>query len=471
MCVTLHWIDDAWKIQKRIVALFHLEGRHTGHRLAEALTEVFVKWDVEKKIFACTLDNASNNLVAVTDIIEDLKLNGNGSLVCDGIFFHIRCACHILNLVARDGMAVISKALEKIKALVLIVKGSPLQWEELMKCATQCGLDTSKGIQLDVSTRWNSTYMMLRDALYYKPAFIRLKIANRRKYEKISPSDSDWGMAATVFQCLEIFYDLTELLSGTSYPTANLFYRGFCELRELLSEWQNHKNLTIKQMAIVMSEKFEKYWGCSSTSLAVACFFDPRYKKKIIEFYTKKFAGDYNQVVVEEFVTTVKKLYQFYSASKPASSRTSVVVDAPTKTFSARRNSELEIYLYDDCGSDGNELNELDLYMAEPLLKQDSFDILAYWKNKTDKYPILSQIARDLMSIQVSTVASESAFSGAGRVVDPFRNRLDPEMVEALVCSKDWIHARIKGTIFINCSIELNCPNFLLLYACTCTGH
>jgi hypothetical protein len=52
MCVTLHWIDDAWKIQKRIVALFHLEGQHTGHRLAEAVTEVFVKWFVEKKIFA-----------------------------------------------------------------------------------------------------------------------------------------------------------------------------------------------------------------------------------------------------------------------------------------------------------------------------------------------------------------------------------------------------------------------------------
>ena len=80
-------------------------------------------------------------------------MNRNGSLVCDGIFFHIRCACHILNLVTRDGMAVISRTLEKVKALVLTVKGSPLQWEELMKCATECGLDKSKGIQLDVSTR------------------------------------------------------------------------------------------------------------------------------------------------------------------------------------------------------------------------------------------------------------------------------------------------------------------------------
>jgi hypothetical protein len=173
----------------------------------------------------------------------------------------------------------------------------------------------------------------------------------------------------------------------------------------------------------------------------------------------RKFVGDYYQVQLEEFVTVVKKLYQFYSASKPASSSTTVGVDAdasPAETLGAKRYSELESFLYDDSGSDGNDSNELDLYMVEPLLKQDSFDILAYWKNNTDKYPILSQIARDLMAIQVSTVASESAFSAAGRVLDPYCNRLDPEMVQALVCSKDWIHATTKGTNFLNCSIELS---------------
>jgi hypothetical protein len=115
-------------------------------------------------------------------------------------------------LVARDGLAVISKALEKIKALALTVKGSPLQWEELMKQASECGLDTSRGIQLDVSTRWNSTYLMLRDVLHYKPTFIRLKTSNHRKYQKICPDESEWAMAVTVFQCLKRFYDLTELL-------------------------------------------------------------------------------------------------------------------------------------------------------------------------------------------------------------------------------------------------------------------
>jgi hypothetical protein len=351
-------------------------------------------------------------------------------------------------------MAVISKALQKIKALVLTVKGSPLQWEELMKRAAECGLDTSKGIQLDVSTRWNSTYLMLRDALHYKAAFIRLKTANRQKYNNICPSDSEWAMAVKVFQCLQSFYDLTELLSGTSYPTANIFYRGFCEIKELLDKWCVDEDLTIRTMAISMSDKFEKYWSCSSLSLALACFLDPRYKKKLVEFYMRKFYGDYYQVRLDELVGAMKNLFLFYASSKPSASNNDMNANqhvSPTEHLATKKNVELDAFLYDDVRPGTNYLNELDKYMAEPLLKQDPFDILAFWKNNTDKYPILSQIARDVMSIQVSTVASESAFSAAGRVVDPYRNRLDSEMVQALICTKDWIRASRKGTHFLIC--------------------
>jgi hypothetical protein len=210
------------------------------------------------------------------------------------------------------------KHYKKLKHWSSLLRVSPLQWEELMKRATECGLDTSKGIQLDVSTRWNSTYLMLRDALHYKAAFIRLKTANRQKYNNICPSDSEWGMAAKVFQCLQNFYDLTELPFGTLYPTANLFYRGFCEIKELLDEWCVDEDLTIRTMAISMSDKFEKYWSCSSLSLALACFLDPRYKKKLAEFYMKKFYGDYYDVRLDELVAAMKNLFLFYARSKPS---------------------------------------------------------------------------------------------------------------------------------------------------------
>ena len=177
------------------------------------------------------------------------------------------------------------------------------------------------------------------------------------------------------------FYDLTKLLSGTSYLTANMFYKGFCEIKELLDKWSISGNSTISEMTTAMSEKFEKYWKKSNTSLAVACFLDPRYKKKLVEFFMKKFYGDYYLVKVEEFVSVIKKLYRFYTSSTPASSKGKSIVNEHSTSVDPlmeNQDAELESFLYDDCDPDNDGSSELDKYMAEPLLKQSQFDILGY---------------------------------------------------------------------------------------------
>jgi hypothetical protein len=106
-----------------------------------------------------------------------------------------------------------------------------------MKSTMECGLVTSRDIHQDVSTRWNSTYMMLSDVLYYHDAFVSLKSGDRRRYEKIFPSVDEWAMAKIINQCLEILHKLTTLLSSTSYPTTKLFYRGFCGIKDILAKW------------------------------------------------------------------------------------------------------------------------------------------------------------------------------------------------------------------------------------------
>jgi hypothetical protein len=99
--------------------------------------------------------------------------------------------------------------------------------------------------------------------------------------------------------------------------------------------------------------------------------------------------------------------------------------------------------------NEGDTDTDLEKYMAEKLnlLKDafDKFDILSWWKTHQDVYHVMSMLARDVLAIQVSTVASESAFGAGGRVIDPFRSRLDPQVVEALICTKDWVSATRKG--------------------------
>ena len=82
---------------------------------------------------------------------------------------------------------------------------------------------------------------------------------------------------------------------------------------------------------------------------------------------------------------------------------------------------------------------QLELYLDEPRVGRNAkLDILAFWKGNEFRYPKLAAMARDVLSIPVSTVASKSTFSTfsvGGRVIDQFRSVLKPDVVEALVSS------------------------------------
>ena len=55
-----------------------------------------------------------------------------------------------------------------------------------------------------------------------------------------------------------------------------------------------------------------------------------------------------------------------------------------------------------------------------------------WWKVISEKYLVISIMARDILAISVSTVAFESVFSTEGRVLDQYKNSMKSETTEVL---------------------------------------
>ncbi|CAN1221736.1 Putative AC transposase [Linum grandiflorum] len=95
--------------------------------------------------------------------------------------------------------------------------------------------------------------------------------------------------------------------------------------------------------------------------------------------------------------------------------------------------------------------SELDHYLSEHVSPRAAdVSVLDWWRVKTGKYPLLQEVARDLLAVLVTSVASESTFSSGGRLLDPHRNKLHFGTVEALMCTRSWIKDDlIKGNYYM----------------------
>ncbi|KAK4409534.1 putative AC transposase [Sesamum angolense] len=112
-----------------------------------------------------------------------------------------------------------------------------------------------------------------------------------------------------------------------------------------------------------------------------------------------------------------------------------------TRTFTI----EQEFSMYKTGGKGDRVKSELEKYLGEDVaMHTDKFDILNWWKVNTQRFPILSKMARDVLAVSVSTFASESAFSAGGRVLDAFRSSLSPKIVQALIYTQDWLRKDFK---------------------------
>ena len=113
---------------------------------------------------------------------------------------------------------------------------------------------------------------------------------------------------------------------------------------------------------------------------------------------------------------------------------------------------------------DNDQKTQLELYLDEARYINSrgsaTFDIISFWKEIEFRYPEVAAMPRDILSIPIFTVASESTFSTSGCVIDQNRSSLKLDIVEALVCNKDWLYGQ-QGNIRI---LVICIFNFFIYY-------
>ncbi|KAJ3701327.1 hypothetical protein LUZ61_005032 [Rhynchospora tenuis] len=402
-----------------------------------------------QRVFSLVLDNASSNDACISELLYTTSIKDD--LPVDGNIFHQRCGCHILNLIVQDGLTTVNKEIDCIRDLMKWIKHSQGRIEKFKLACSQANIPYKKP-QWDVSTRWNSTYLMLELALELKPAFTRFASLDK-KFPK-TLSDSQWSIMKELVKHLKIFYEATFKLSGTKYPTLNLFFSEFCEVYLSIKRMSSSEYTFIVNMGTQMHAKFDKYWSKGNSLLAIACVLDPRCKLDVVQYYMEELCP----AECEKFISNLKgcmfDLYNEYVQAN-AEQQASSDQNQPSKsssTTTSDRKAGLKDYLKGKKGMTGHK-TELEEYLdtdRDDASLDDDFDILCWWKMKVPRFPILAQLTRDILVVPISTVASESAFSSSGRVLSQVRSSLSDESIEALLCAQDWLRASIAETGKIN---------------------
>ncbi|KAK2659986.1 hypothetical protein Ddye_006519 [Dipteronia dyeriana] len=422
---------------------FHMVSRNT------AKADVLSLYCIEKTKVKTLLEEAPGRICLTSDLWTSIATDGyihlniNKALLCDGEFLHIRCCAHIINLIVQDGLKEIDGVVHKVRESVKYARASQTRKQKFLECIKRVHLDSKRGLRQDVPTRWNSTYLMLDSAIYYRLAWTALELADSNY--KHCPSESEWENVEKLYKFLRHFYDTTNLFSGTKYPTSNLYMpKVFITYLALMQNLASDDPF-FKAMSNQMYTKFNKYWFDFSTILAIAIILDPRYKMEFVMFvYERLYGAESKQL--EEVKGKLFALFNEYVTSSTGRSTIRPSPQSYPSTSSGRqRVDDLDLVLLDfDNNINGDivdiQRTQLDLYLEERRLERSiDLNILDFWKGNEPRYPELAAMARDVLSVPISTVASESAFSMGGRVLDQFRSSLLPNVAEALVCSRDWI--------------------------------
>ncbi|KAL4500836.1 hypothetical protein ABPG72_020070 [Tetrahymena utriculariae] len=341
-------------------------------------------------------------------------------------FPQLICFAHILN----NNLKTLFKVekfeiiIEKCRTLIKHIRSSP-KYTELLKLCQQSNQMQELKLKLDVVTRRNSVYDMLYRLLQNKKA-LNLLFIDHGEIQNILVTSQEWQTIEKIVAFLSPFSQITTLLSASSYPTISMIYPIIHNKKNsLLYECENDEKI-IQQIKLELkldfTRRIEELYCSENVKKIIyfSTFFDPRFKDL--------------QQLNEEKINNKNIISLLKESLKLKQEKYSKLI---SKTFKANNTERIKLSLDFDSqfikslfqnnmerNNDSDENEQIPVHTT---------DIIQWWSQRSDVYPILSKESHEYLCIPSTSVPSEQIFSKAGHISNQKRSSIESKMLDQLI--------------------------------------
>jgi len=439
--IVAHWWDHDDILRSALIALPKLVGAHTGSNIAEAILNTLDLYGIVDKLGYFMLDNATSNDTAVDCITKEVR-HRNIPHMISSKEARLRCTGHIINLVVKsllfgkDPEALEMEAVEldtwrkigpvgKLHNNIRRIRASPQRRDRFLRYQESDDQSDTKPLMLrqNNDTRWDSTFDMIRRALkpqvrkalnrYMDDVIDECGLTRERlelEYDKLE--DCDWKMLEQLDEILEPFHDMTKELQGNIGGTRmnGAIYDVLPCMDFLLERLETAKKqyidpdnplTTCINLAWV---KLDQYYHASDETYvyAAAVMLDPRLKR---QYFDRRWKKSWIDAAEKKF----KQLFNDYEQQIDVAVISSV--DSTSTSDITAKKTILSSWKYQGSTNFNQAFDEMKAYFKLELLEEHQCP-LQWWVVNQYKFPILSAMARDFLSIPAMSAEVERVFSG-----------------------------------------------------------
>ncbi|CAF1483898.1 unnamed protein product [Rotaria sordida] len=415
--ISLHHTSNDWKLQCFVLGCYPYD--------LESHSAINTRKFVESKLSDFGL-KLNDSIYVVSD--NETKMIATFKSNCQ----RIGCAVHYINKQLEHGFNkeeidklpvacdAVQNVFDCVKKIVAHIKKSQKQTK------------LSKRVQTYSETRFNGAYHMLRIFFeIFDELTMVLDGVNLNQYFLL-----DKDLLEQICLFLKVFDEVIEQLSYDKRPT---IYKVLPLRQRLLNECkiQDNDHIGLQKLKQFLSSRIQTKLVLHDVHF-VSTFLHPSFKQFQIAPNEKQKAIDLVKAEIvkcQSSATSEPSVIDINSSSSTKSSTTpkSQQLKATTTTqnilaqcFDSPTEGEDPLAV----PSPGQELME---YIALNDILQLDDDVLMFWKNNQNKFPILSSIVADIYSIPASNTTVERLFSSAGNTISNRRTNLNPDKVNKLL--------------------------------------